>query len=330
MNLVWVVVVTLAMAGDRQAGTEASGHNASSAHDDCREADRDRDYAALAGRCGDCVEVAGDDRERRFCEGRVSWIYERSDTDGGWSGLRRLDDLRRSDELAPGLQLMQSTDVSGTVRVEAAIWALSVADRVGARELAEQIVDDISPLAASVSLPVQRRFDSLRSQALAHAGRDAEAREVAAALTPRGGPTVVDRIAVERHRRGRGPWVAVLLVIWAVITVPTAVRHRSSRTVAQTPALTGLIPLWALTLCTGLLVWLWSAPDPEEGPSVHQLAELVLLGASWSLVHVTTAYAVETRHRWLRRVIRALSASSTLGLAYLCLWYMGELDWVGL
>jgi hypothetical protein len=279
----------------------------------CRDPLREGRYAEADAPCRACATM--DD----FCRGRVEWLDQRRDGDGGFDALAKLEAARRG-EAGPEAVLAVRDDAGApwTVRAEAAVWLADRAWRERDAEGAVSALDPVWPPPEGAPEAVSRRVVELRARGLAGMGRDEEARATEAAI--RVGPgdrlSPAEEVARERSRSTGTRLAAGLLAAFALVTAPLGARALAS---GLRPLPLGLLPLILLLGGT------WAIADAWEDGAGRMIPPLA---AGLVAVHVLTLYAQVSAPAW-RRVLGLSGAVASLAVAWLALWYTDSLDLVG-
>ncbi|MCO4744946.1 MAG: hypothetical protein KC912_09160 [Proteobacteria bacterium] len=263
---------------------------------ECASAERQGHFAAMRSACAECSV------DQAFCEGRLTWLAQRSDPDGGVTSLQLLADARRDEATADAIAAMAIDEgASVWVRTEARLWL--------AAEQPDQAVDWLRSARTMAPEPLLRQVELALAKALATAGEVEEAEQVEA--PHRLGPTrpsPVQQWLAQRTQRWVAGASAVLLAFFVGVTAPAL--HRSDRA-------WGLLPLTVLVSGSAVYVGLYA----------HGAAAglwLFLPGAA--IIHVASVRAFKESPAAWRRV---LSGLATLAWGYLALWWTGTLMQVG-
>lgn len=288
------------------------------------QAEREGQPEALAASCRALLVADPEHRRARTCLAQLRALDARRDADGSLASWSRLEGARRAPRDAARVDVQALWDDPATpsiVRAEAALWlahdALEREDPATALRLTQAMIFD--PLGEP---QLGRRAVDLRAAALASVGRVDEARAVQASLDPDStGTSRADRIARER-RRGRWAQLGGLSFLAGIALLAPGLLGWLR---APRPRLWSLIPVLVACLGAWLLAEAW---QPGAGAAVPPFTagavalHLLTLGVGAALSGRSGSWPI-------RAGAGLVAATSTLGLAYVCLWWTRTLDWVG-
>ncbi|TVQ94957.1 MAG: hypothetical protein EA397_00445 [Deltaproteobacteria bacterium] len=307
-------------------GTPAKGDSADARWAEALRAEREGQLSALAQACEALIDAAPSHRRASSCAKHLAALDRRRDGAGGLERAQILEDSRRMPikRAKPRvLDLWEAADTPQVVRAEAGIWLASRA--LDTRDAREEALTYTTPLFEQLplDLPLDDRILALHRTALVAAGRTKEA-DGLRPPSPFGPPstTRADRLQIALRRERWAVACGGIAGIGALLLLPGVAGWRR----APRPTLLGLLPI-GIAFTGGYLV----AEGWEHGAG----EALIGLGVGVAALHLLTLglgkLLVRTRHaRWLRPVVAVVSGLTTAALAYLALWWVDALDWIGL